>query len=231
MGGVRLDFGLLLQPPCSVKALEWIFAIFAFACSILLVHECKRRSASKKNYTRYNLCKLNTLVFSAPGPNFCGGPCTDVYLEGNFSSAQFFITTLAVLVFLYCIAALVVYIGYKHVYDQNRRFPLAALVIAVITAFLWLVSTFTWAKVLADIKMYTGASIILGTESCKTPGTTCHFAAATSMGALNMSVVFGLINMILREGNTWFLYRDTNLRNQPNRISQSPEIHHIQRGV
>ncbi|NXR26196.1 SYPL1 protein, partial [Cinclus mexicanus] len=85
------------------------------------------------------------------------------------------------------------------------------LAISVLTAFLWLVSTFVWAKALADIKVSTGASIIPGIESCKAPGTTCHFLSVTSMGTLNVSVVFGLLNMILWAGNTWLLYKDTNL--------------------
>ncbi|NWV98964.1 SYPL1 protein, partial [Machaerirhynchus nigripectus] len=85
------------------------------------------------------------------------------------------------------------------------------LVISVLTAFLWLVSTFVWAKALADIKVSTGASIILGTESCKAPGTTCHFLSVTSMGILNVSVVFGLLNMILWAGNVWLIYKDANL--------------------
>ncbi|KAM4672051.1 LOW QUALITY PROTEIN: synaptophysin-like protein 1 [Amazona ochrocephala] len=243
MASARLDFALLLEPLGFAKVLEWIFAIFAFATcggfqgeTILLVScqgmENKTVTAafaypfSKHNYMKDIIFAfLNTVVFSAPDPNFYGGTWTDVYLEGNFCSAQFFVT-LAVLVFLYRIAALVVYIGYKHVYNQNRRFPLTDLVITVITAFLWLVSTSAWAKVLADIKMFTGA----GTESCKAPGTTCHFAAVTIMGALNMSVVFGLINMILWGGNIGFVYKGTNLHNQPNRISLSPAIYQSQRG-
>ncbi|NXW42155.1 SYPL1 protein, partial [Nyctiprogne leucopyga] len=87
------------------------------------------------------------------------------------------------------------------------------LAITVITAFLWLASTFAWAKALADIKVSTGASIIPGIESCKAPGTTCYFASVTRMGALNVSVVFGLLNMFLWGGNIWFVYKDTNLHN------------------
>ncbi|NWV62576.1 SYPL1 protein, partial [Malurus elegans] len=87
------------------------------------------------------------------------------------------------------------------------------LAISVLTAFLWLVSTFVWAKALADIKVSTGARIIPGIESCKAPGTTCHFLSVTSMGILNVSVVFGLLNMILWAGNVWLLYKDTNLHN------------------
>uniref|UniRef100_A0A8B9ISG7 Synaptophysin like 1 n=1 Tax=Amazona collaria TaxID=241587 RepID=A0A8B9ISG7_9PSIT len=149
----------------KILPLPTIFAIFAFATcggfqgeTVLLV--------SCQGMENKTVTAAFAYPFSAPDPNFYGGTWTDVYLEGNFSSAQFFVT-LAVLVFLYRIAALVVYIGYKHVYNQNRRFPLTDLVITVITAFLWLVRT----------------------ESCKAPGTTCHFAAVTIMGALNMSVV------------------------------------------
>ncbi|NXU44417.1 SYPL1 protein, partial [Drymodes brunneopygia] len=63
------------------------------------------------------------------------------------------------------------------------------LAISVLTAFLWLVSTFVWAKALVDIKVSTGASIIPGIKSCKAPGTTCHFLSVISMGILNVSVV------------------------------------------
>ncbi|NXS36888.1 SYPL1 protein, partial [Pomatostomus ruficeps] len=87
------------------------------------------------------------------------------------------------------------------------------LAISVLTAFLWLVSTFVWAKALADIKVSTGASIIPEIESCKAPGTTCHFLSVTSMGILNVSVVFGLLNMILWVANVWLVYKDTSLYN------------------
>lgn len=68
--------------------------------------------------------RLNTVVFSEPDPERCGGTWTDSYLVGNFSSSAQFFVTLAVLVLLYCIAALVVYVGYKHMYQHNSKFPL-----------------------------------------------------------------------------------------------------------
>ncbi|NXL86069.1 SYPL1 protein, partial [Alectura lathami] len=85
------------------------------------------------------------------------------------------------------------------------------LVVTIIAVFLWLVSTSAWARALADIKISTGASIIPLIESCKAPETTCHFASVTSMRTLNVSVVFGLLNMVLWGGNIWFVYKDTNL--------------------
>uniref|UniRef100_A0A8V0Y8T1 Synaptophysin like 1 n=1 Tax=Gallus gallus TaxID=9031 RepID=A0A8V0Y8T1_CHICK len=173
--------------------------------------------------------RLNTVRFSAPDSNHCGGTWTDIYLVGNFSSSAQFFVTLAALAFLYCIAALVVYVGYKHVYQHNSKFPLTDLVVTIITTFLWLVSTSAWAKALADIKISTGAGIIPLIDSCKAPETTCHFGSVTSMRSLNVSVVFGLLNMVLWGGNIWFVYKDTNLHSRLIRGSQVPGTYSAQR--
>ncbi|XP_009555600.2 synaptophysin-like protein 1 isoform X1 [Cuculus canorus] len=221
MAGLRVDFALLLEPLGFIKVLEWIFSIFAFATcggfqgETRLLVSCEGVANKTVTAAFAYPFRLNTVAFSAPDPKRCGGTWTDVYLVGNFSSSAQFFVTLAVLVFLYCIAALVVYIGYKHVYQQNSKLPLSDLAITVITAFLWLVSTSAWAKALADIKISTGPSIISGIEFCKAPGTTCHFASVSSMRTLNVSVVFGLLNMALWAGNIWFVYKDTNLHNNP----------------
>uniref|UniRef100_A0A8C3NXR8 Synaptophysin like 1 n=1 Tax=Cyanoderma ruficeps TaxID=181631 RepID=A0A8C3NXR8_9PASS len=223
-----MDFSVLLEPLGFVKVLEWLFAIFAFATcggfqgETALLVSCEGVVNKTITAAFAYPFRLNTVVFSAPDPEGCGGTWTDVYLTGNFSSSAQCFVTLAALVFLYCITALVVYIAYYHVYQENNKLPLTDLAISVLTAFLWLVSTFVWAKALADIKVSTGASIIPGIESCKAPGTTCHFLSVTSMGVLNVSVVFGLFNMILWAGNVWLIYKDTNLDNQWNRISESP---------
>ncbi|NXO61969.1 SYPL1 protein, partial [Phainopepla nitens] len=228
MVGLRMDLSVLLEPLGFVKVLEWVLAIFAFATcggfqgETALLVSCND-VVNKTIIAAFAYpFRLNTVAFSAPDPKGCGGTWTGAYLTGDFSSSAHFFVTLAALVFFYCIAALVVYIGYNHVYQENNKFPLTDLAISVLTAFLWLVSTFVWAKALPDIKESTGASIIPGIESCKAPGTTCHFLSVTSMGVLNVSVVFGLVNMILWAGNVWLVYKDTNLHNQWNRISDSP---------
>ncbi|NWI90456.1 SYPL1 protein, partial [Pitta sordida] len=228
MAGLRVDISMLLEPLGFVKVLEWIFAVFAFATcggfrgETALLVSCKGVVNKTVTASFAYPFRLNTVEFSAPDPEGCGGTWTDVHLVGDFSSSAQFFVTLAALVFLYCIAAMVVYIGYNHVYQQSNKFPLTDMIISVLTAFLWLVSTFVWAKALVDIKMSTRASIIPEIESCKAPGTTCSFVSVTSMGILNVSVVFGLLNMLLWGGNVWFLYKDTKLHNQWNRIPESP---------
>uniref|UniRef100_A0A8D2P6C5 Synaptophysin like 1 n=1 Tax=Zosterops lateralis melanops TaxID=1220523 RepID=A0A8D2P6C5_ZOSLA len=227
--GLRMDFSVVLEPLGFVKVLEWLFAVFAFATcggfqgETALLISCEGVVNKTITAAFAYPFRLNTVVFSAPDPKSCGGTWTDVYLMGDFSSSAQFFVTLAALVFLYCVTALVVYVGYYHVYQENNKFPLTREIVTfVLTAFLWLLSTFVWAKALADIKVSTGASIIPGIESCKAPGTTCHFLSVTSMGVLNVSVVFGLLNVVLWAGNVWLIYKDTNLHNQWNRISESP---------
>ncbi|NXP88295.1 SYPL1 protein, partial [Passerina amoena] len=228
MVGLRIDISMLLEPLGFVKVLEWVLAIFVFATcggfrgETALLVSCEGVVNKTVTAAFAYPFRLNTAVFSAPDPKGCGGTWTDVCLMGDFSSSAQFFVALAAVVFLYCVTALVVYIGYNHVYQQNNKFPLTDLTISVLIAFLWLVSTFVWAKALADIRASTGASIVPGIESCKAPGTTCHFLSVTSMGILNVSVVFGLLNMILWAGNVWLVYKDTSLHSQWNRISESP---------
>ncbi|NXK30355.1 SYPL1 protein, partial [Piprites chloris] len=228
MAGLRMDFSMLLEPLAFVKVLEWILAIFALATcggfqgETTLLVSCKGVVNKTVTAAFAYPFRLNTVEFSAPDPKGCAGTWTDAHLVGDFSSSAQFFVTLGVLVFLYCIAALVVYIGYNHVYQQNNKFPLTDLAISVLTALLWLVSTFVWAKALADIKMSTEANMIPEIEACKAPGTTCSFVSVTSMGILILSVVFGLLNAALWGGNVWLVYKDTNLHNQWNRISESP---------
>ncbi|XP_003201952.1 synaptophysin-like protein 1 [Meleagris gallopavo] len=235
MFGLQVDCGLLLEPLGFIKVLEWIFSIFVFSTcgsfhgETTLLVSCKGVVNKTVTAVFAYPFRLNTVQFSAPDSNRCGGTWTDIYLVGNFSSSAQFFVTLAALAFLYCIAALVVYIGYKHVYQHNSKFPLTDLAITIVTTFLWLVSTSAWAKALADIKISTGAGIIPLIDSCKAPETTCHFGSVTSMRSLNVSVVFGLLNMVLWGGNIWFVYKDTNLHSQLIRGSQVPGTYSAQR--
>ncbi|NXK85718.1 SYPL1 protein, partial [Formicarius rufipectus] len=224
---LSMDFSVLLEPLGFVKVFEWIFAIFAFATcgsfhgEVTLLVSCEGVINKTVTAAFTYPFRLNTAEFSAPDPKSCAGTWTDVHLMGDFSSSAQFFVTLAALSFLYCIAALVVYIGYNQVYQQNSKLPLTDFSVSVLAAFLWLVSTLVWAKTLADIKKSTGADIIPGIEACKAPGTTCHFVSVTKMGILNVSVVFGFLNVASWGGNIWLVYEDTKLHNQWNRISES----------
>ncbi|XP_037066386.1 synaptophysin-like protein 1 isoform X1 [Peromyscus leucopus] len=88
-------------------------------------------------------------------------------------------------------------------------------IITLVATFLWLVSSSAWAKALTDIKIATGHNIIKELDPCLSKAT-CQFGSVTSMGSLNVSVIFGFLNMIPWGGNAWFVYKETSLHSPSN---------------
>ncbi|XP_042637338.1 synaptophysin-like protein 1, partial [Orycteropus afer afer] len=162
--------------------------------------------------------RLNQASFQAvPEVNVCDIKWNEYVLIGDYSSSAQFYVTFAVFVFLYCIAALLLYVGYTNLYRDSRKLPMIDFIITLVATFLWLVSTSAWAKALTDIKVATSPKIIQELEPCsKHPGVTCYFDSVTSMGSLNVSVIFGFLNMILWGGNAWFVYKETSLHSPSN---------------
>ncbi|XP_025023913.1 synaptophysin-like protein 1, partial [Python bivittatus] len=161
-----------------------------------------------------------------PGLNCNNTWPSAVYLVGDFSSSAQFFVAFAVLVFLYTIAALILYLGYMHLYRGTGKLPMIDFIITVIISFLWLVSTSAWAKALVDIKASTGSNIVTEIKDCVSQPGFCHFNEIRSMGSLNVSVVVGFLNLILWAGNAWFVYKETHLHNpsssaSPNATSSS----------
>ena len=97
-------------------------------------------------------------------------------------------------------------------------------VITIVVTFLWLVSTSAWAKALTDIKAATGSSIVQELKTCNVQGVMCQFVPVTSMGSLNVSVIFGFLNMILWGGNAWFVYKETSFHSPPNNSTSQAGI-------
>ncbi|ETE66349.1 Synaptophysin-like protein 1, partial [Ophiophagus hannah] len=174
-----------------------IFSIFAFAtCGgysgktsiILTCKDGQNITWTKDFFYPFRLSKISF------GPLEPGTKCNNTwnlpsYLVGDFSSSAEFFVTFAVLVFLYCIAALILYLGYMHLYRGAGKLPMVDFIFTVIITFLWLVSTSAWAKALVDIKVSTGPSIITGSDYCNTQHGFCHFNEIRRMGSLNVSVV------------------------------------------
>nr|XP_056703093.1 synaptophysin-like protein 1 [Euleptes europaea] len=226
MSGLQFNLGPVKEPLGFIKALEWIFAIFAFATcggysgTTKMTVTCPNENLTVKaeNLTakadfRYPF-RLNQVLISLPEKKDCNGTWTQpYYLVGDFSSSAQFFVTFAVFVFLYCIAALVVYLCFLHLYRGAGKLPMIDFIITIVISFLWLISTSAWAKGLTDIKTSTGHNMVV-IQPCKPP-VKCTFEDIRSMGSLNVSVVVGFLNLILWAGNAWFVYKETNLHSPP----------------
>ncbi|KAM7134021.1 synaptophysin-like protein 1 isoform 1-T1 [Macrochelys suwanniensis] len=221
MSGLQLNLGPLKEPLGFIKVLQWIFSIFAFAtCGGYSGHtSIKVRCLDAKNETLEAAFgypfRLNTVVFKNLDTKLCNSTLPQTHLQGDFSSSAQFFVTFAVFVFLYCMGALVLYVGYLHLYRGAGKLPMIDFVITMVVALLWLISTSAWAKALTDIKISTGPEMVLDIGFCHLPQTPCQFGAVSSMGSLNVSVVFGFLNLILWAGNAWFVYKETNLHSSP----------------
>ncbi|KAJ7304168.1 hypothetical protein JRQ81_011698 [Phrynocephalus forsythii] len=221
MSALQLNLAPLKEPLGFIKLLQWIFSIFAFATcggysgKTVLLLRCPNHNFSVVTNFAYPF-RLNKVTIGPFDAKTCNASWNEsVFLVGDFSSSAQFFVTFAVLVFLYCMAALVLYVGYLHLYRGAGKLPMLDFVITVVVAFLWLVSTSAWAKALTDIKRSTGPSMIDGMEPCMKDQNICHFDEQRSLGSLNVSVVIGFLNLILWAGNAWFVYKETSLHQPP----------------
>ncbi|XP_041071805.1 synaptophysin-like protein 1 [Carcharodon carcharias] len=226
MAGRQLDLGPLKEPIGFIKILEWIFAIFGFAtCGgfsgrTALDMKCKNTNVTHRFTAIFQYpFRLNNILIVSK--NTCN-QTEDTYLVGDLSSSAEFFVAIGVLAFLYCMAALVLYIGYLHVYRDGSRGPMIDFVVTVIFAFLWLVSSSAWGKGLTDLKYSTNPETIIKSVAVCIGLAECSSAGVSGMGSLNVSVVFGFLNLILWCGNAWFVYKETSWHAPPEPPRQDP---------
>ncbi|XP_075064900.1 synaptophysin-like protein 1 [Mixophyes fleayi] len=226
MSGLQLNFSPLKEPLGFIKLLEWVFSIFSFATcggysgKTSMIVACANNTLNNQTVeaTFMYPFRLNNYILSGIHGPFCGQEWSDLHLIGDFSSPAQFYVTIAVFAFLYCIGALVLYIGFRHLYQDSPKLRLIDFIITIIFAFMWLVSSSAWAKALTDIKIVTDPQKIV--SYCNLPYK-CTPGSESRMGSLNISVAFGFLNLILWAGNAWFVYKETNLHTPP--VPSNPE--------
>uniref|UniRef100_A0A8D2ZM46 Synaptophysin-like 2a n=1 Tax=Scophthalmus maximus TaxID=52904 RepID=A0A8D2ZM46_SCOMX len=214
--GFSLDLGPLKEPLGFIRALEWVFTIFAFATTggysgtTHLTVNCPEPTGTLDVKPEFGYpFRLSSHPYKIPLCN--GTQSNETYLRGDFSSSAEFFVCVGVFGFLYCTATLILYLGYQSVYRQTARGPIVDLVVTAAFAFLWLVSSSAWGKGLTDVKWATNPDHLV--ESCKA---LCHPGESPPMGRLTASVIFGFLNLILWAGNCWFIYKETSFHKDPN---------------
>ncbi|XP_066559198.1 synaptophysin-like protein 2 isoform X2 [Amia ocellicauda] len=215
MSGFSLDAGPLKEPLGFIRALEWIFSIFAFATagvysgrSSSIVQCPSETKVININASFAYPFRLNMVEYKVPTCN--NGTLVSQYLIGDYSSSAEFFVSVGVFAFLYCSATLVLYLGFQNVYRQTSRGPIVDLLVTGAFAFLWLVSSSAWAKGLTDIKFSCSPSTLINSiQHCQDHSAKCSLGETPSMGKLNASVIFGFLNLILWGGNCWFIFKET----------------------
>ncbi|KAJ8017281.1 hypothetical protein DPEC_G00016220 [Dallia pectoralis] len=210
------QFRVLKVPLGFIKALEWIFAIFAFStCGsysgmFKMSVECKNRTESDLSIEvefEYPF-RLHQVYFDAPTCK--SGPPERLFLVGDYSSSAEFFVTIGVFAFLYSMAALSVYVFALEKYRENKKGPLIDFGVTCVFTFMWLVSSAAWAKGLSDVKASTDPEKVVDLiTACDNEANRCREVHDPVMSGLNTSVCFGFMNLVLWGGNLWFVFKET----------------------
>ncbi|KAG9280126.1 synaptophysin-like protein 1 [Astyanax mexicanus] len=219
--GFRFNWSPVKEPLGFVKVVEWLTAVFSFAsCSGFSGRNFVSLFCAAGNNETLDASfsypfRLNQVRLVEGNVSLCNHTSTETHLVGDSSSSAEFFVAVAVLAFLYSMAALLVYVGYMHVYRDSDFGPMFDFVVTAAFAFLWLVSSSAWARGLQVVKYATGTEGIASTLlPCRDAGVTCEVTEFTSMRTLNISVVFGFLNLIVWAGNAWFVYKETRWHSQ-----------------
>ncbi|KAK2915131.1 synaptoporin b isoform X2 [Channa argus] len=193
-----------------------IFAICAFAtCGGYYGHLQVKVDCADRRQSNLSIdidfgypFRLQQVHFKAPS---CEAKREEtLFLDGDFSSAAQFFVSVGVFVFLYSLLATVVYVFYQNKYLKNNRGPLVDFVVTVIFSFMWLISSFCWAKTLSNIKSATNPTqVLLLISACRAQENKCTATQEPLWSRLNTSTVFGFVNVVLWAGNIWFVFKET----------------------
>uniref|UniRef100_A0A8C5R789 MARVEL domain-containing protein n=1 Tax=Leptobrachium leishanense TaxID=445787 RepID=A0A8C5R789_9ANUR len=134
MSAMQLNLSPLKEPLGFIKVLEWISSICSFATcggyhgTTQMIVSCVNSTVHSGNKTTeasfaYPF-RLPSATFEEIDDNLCGGKWEELHLTGDYSSPAQFYVTVAVFAFLYCIGALVLYLGFKQLYQTNSKLPL-----------------------------------------------------------------------------------------------------------
>ncbi|KAK3103371.1 hypothetical protein FSP39_018788 [Pinctada imbricata] len=207
----------LKEPRGFLRIIQWVLSIFAFATTTsvntMLGFEAKncppntnpiRESVQvaypfdleHESYTT-PLCRLDnsTIVNSA-------------LLQGSKSSAEFYVFV-GVMVFLYCIASVIIYLFFNNLYEDNK-WPVVDFVLSAVFALLWLISSSAWAQGVVNLKYFTDldeCGVFKSISDCQAYG--CTQFQFPNFASLNVSIIFGFLNMVVWIANLWFLYKET----------------------
>ncbi|XP_034528903.1 synaptophysin-like protein 1 [Notolabrus celidotus] len=234
MTGFRLNFSPLKEPLGFIKLVEWLTAVFAFgSCggfsgkNILSVLCGDGRNETLNANFHYPF-RLSQVPLIDGNTTVCNHSVTLTHMVGDSASSAEFFVGVAIICFLQSMVALLVYLGYMHIYKNSEFGPILDFVVTAILVFLWLVSSSAWAKGLQNVKYATDTEGLSATlDLCKDGGITCEVTEYANLRTLNISVVFGFLNMFVWAINAWFVYKETRWHSQKFSSAPGPGRQHV----
>lgn len=226
------------EPRGFIKFLQIVLAICAFATAV-----GPHMSSSFRILCPGSAEQTLTLYFQYPyslyQATFETPLCTTSNINGTASvgfsgdchSASEFYVFVGVTAFLYSLTAVIFYVICDEKYKSLGFIPKADFVVTIVYVLFWLISSSVFADALGTIKRETRPSRLWENTNnnfpeCQTPlqyNVTCSSNDDGDYATLNVSIIFGFLNMVVWGGNLWFLYKETNwFPESPEQPSQPP---------
>lgn len=141
-------------------------------------------------------------------------PPTEFQLPTECQTSSEFYVFVGVTAFLFSLAAIVFYVFAHEQYAGLAIIPKADFVMTVIYTLFWLISSAAFAAALSKIKYSTDPKWLRTTQADFYPQCFSESGCVSNQdgnyATLNVSVIFGFLNMVVWGGNNWFLYKETN---------------------
>jgi len=211
------NFGVFKEPRGFIRILEFFLAIFAFATTTshssysAFTVDCPAGTQEQKLEFGYPYRLTKSAQFDVPICNATktgtSSPCCDYN-----SSAEFYVFV-GVMAWLYVLAITVYYVLFDDRYRENENIPTADFIVTAFVAAAFLIASSAWAGGVDHLKHYINPNtLIVGgrvTECETSSGLECAVTAVGNFAKLNVSLIFGYLNVFVWAGNCWFLYKET----------------------
>ncbi|CAF2169872.1 unnamed protein product [Rotaria magnacalcarata] len=209
LSAMAVNLRIFTEPRGLIRALQFIFAIFAFAIA------CSGSSSAT-----FSLAKGNDSIqasWSYPydlknSPMIINSTnnLQQTISDSNSAkpSAEFFVF-IGVTSMLLSLAFCIIYIFFDRPYRNDWRFSMIDFVITIIWSIFWIAGSAAWAKGVSDIRSQTSLNALVNRSALCDPISDCKAIQAGSYGSIISSVIFGFLNFVLWLGSAWFVFKET----------------------
>jgi len=212
---------VIKEPRGFIKFIQIVLAIFAFAtttaynCSTSFTIGCPSNNSTTPTMEGGSFSFGYAFRLNGQSIPICSNQT--VSMSGDYSAPSEFYVFVGVMAFLYSLAAIVFYVFADDKYRQIDWIPSADFITTVVFVLLWLIASCAWAAGVTGLKNATNPTAFLLNEGQMPSDTNVVFGG--SYASLNVSIIFGFLNMCVWGANIWFLYKETKWFGGP---SQNP---------